>query len=102
MGEKPKVKGISRADVAIGQITSNFEKNVSLDCRAGLAAGLTIAPDTSAGVRATVQALGQVANKDSSEYKKCYGLGAWTSFVIHGVDDMTDKLIQQIISTGLL
>ena len=96
------VKGIGKVDENMGKIVTGFDKNVSLDCRAGLAAGLTIVPYTNAGIRASVTALGSVANKDSADYKKCYGLGAWTSFVIHGVDDVTDKLILEFLKMGVL
>ena len=96
------VKGIGKVDENMGKIVAGFDKNMSVDCRAGLATGLTIVPDTNAGIRASVTALNSVANKDSEDYKKCYGLGAWTSFVIHGVDDVTDKLIAEFLKMGVL
>ena len=95
-------KQIGKADIEIGKIVKGFDKNVSIDCRAGLAAGLTIAPDTTAAVRGTVTALQSVADQNSAEYKKCFGLGAWTSFVIHGVDDMTDKILLELATAGLI
>lgn len=95
-------KQIGKVDVEIGKIVQGFDKNVSLDCRAGLAAGLTIAPDTTAAVRGTVAALQSVADQNSAEYKKCFGLGAWTSFVIHGVDDITDKILMELATLGVL
>ncbi len=95
-------KQIGKADREIAQIVQGFDKNISVDCRAGLAAGLTIAPDTSAAIRGTVTALNSVADTNSADYKKCFGLGAWTSFVIHGVDDITDKILLELATMGLL
>ncbi len=95
-------KQIGKADVEIGKIVKNFDKNVSVDCRAGLASGLTIAPDTNAAIRGTVTALNSVADQNSADYKKCFGLGAWTSFVVHGIDDVTDKILLELATAGLL
>ena len=95
-------KQIGKADVEIGKIVQGFDKNISVDCRAGLAKGLTLAPDTSASIRITVNALESIANKDSEDFKKCYGLGAWTSFVIHGVDDITDKILVELATMGIM
>ncbi len=95
-------KQIGKADKEIGLIVKGFDKNISVDCRAGLASGLTIAPDTSAAIRGTVTALNSVADTNSAEYKKCYGLGAWTSFVIHGIDDVTDKILLELATAGIM
>jgi len=95
-------KQIGKADKEIAQIVKGFDKNISVDCRAGLASGFTIAPDTSAAIRGTVTALNSVADQNSADYKKCFGLGAWTSFVVHGIDDVTDKILLELATAGLL
>ena len=93
---------VGKIDASIGTLLNNSDKNISIDCRAGLATGITIAPDTTASVRATVQALQSVANKDSEDYKKCFALGAWTSFLVHGTKDLSDKILSQLMTFGVL
>jgi len=77
------------------------KEQMSINCRAGLAQGFLLAPDTTAAVRASVEALKSVSDPSSEAYKCCYGGAAWISFLLHGTDDLVDKSITKIIGLGL-
>lgn len=97
-------KKVVNIDQDISTIMKSCEPDkpqMSINCRAGLAQGFLIAPDSTAGVRASAEALKSVADPSSEAYKCCYGGAAWISFLIHGTDDLVDKSLTKIIGLGL-
>ena len=94
------VKEIGKIDVSLEQILT--DSKLSLDCKAGLANGFIIAPDSTAGTRAAAAALDSVATKGSDDYKKCFGQAAWIAFLIHGGKDLSDRILSQLATLGVV
>lgn len=98
------VREIMKIDASMSEITKACEpkaERMSVNCRAGIAQAFLIAPDTTASVRASAEALKGVADTSSAEYKCCYGVGAWISFTLHGIDDLGDKALAKITGLGV-
>lgn len=78
------------------------DKTLSVDCRAGIAAASTLAPDTSADVRIAAEAVQKYANKDSEEYKQCFTKTAFASFAARGGIDEISKISQSLATLGII
>jgi hypothetical protein len=88
------VKEISKVDQSLYDLMTSSK--LTLDCKAGIANGFIIAPDSNAAVRSTAVALQGVANKESPDYRNCFGQAVWISFLIHGSKDLGNKIIEEI------
>ena len=89
-----------KADKAIAGFMN--DKTLTTNCRAGIADAAILAPDSNASVRAAQNGVSKYADKDSQEYKDCYSRMAWISFVIHGSKDLSDKVITELITMGVM
>jgi hypothetical protein len=91
---------LQKVDASLNTLLT--ESKLSLDCKAGIANGFIIAPNSNASVRGTAAALKSVANPESPDYKQCYGQAVWISFLIHGAKDLSDKIIGKLVTLGVM
>ena len=91
-----------KVDNEIKATLKQMDKNMTLDCRAGLATGITSGSDVDTALKASLNALNLYANKESEDYKKCFADGAWVSFSVHGSGDVLSKMVKEIMSVGVV
>ena len=89
-----------KADAAIAKFMT--DKTLSTNCRAGIADAALLAPDSNAAVRAAAGGVSTFADKGSQEYKDCYSKMAWIEFMIHGSKDLSDKVLTDLITMGIM
>ena len=89
-----------KADAAIAKFMT--DKTLSTNCRAGIADAALLAPDSNAAVRAAAAGVSTFADKSSQEYKDCYAKMAWIEFMVHGTIDLSDKVIKELITFGVM
>jgi uncharacterized protein YceK len=89
-----------KADAAIAKFMN--DQTLSTNCRAGIADAALLAPDSNASVRAAAGGVSTFADKGSKDYKDCYSKMAWIEFMIHGSIDLSDKVLSQLITFGLV
>lgn len=89
-----------KADAAIAKFMT--DKTLSTNCRAGIADAALLAPDSNAAVRAAAGGVSMFADKESQEYKDCYSRMAWIEFMVHGTKDLSDKIITELITMGIM
>ena len=95
MGAKEVMK-VEEAIVSLGQ------SKLTVPCKAGIMAGLTIAPDTNKSVENLVKAMNMLVDPKDPEYIKCYGEALYFSFLIHGASDISDKIISKLTGLGVI
>jgi len=91
-----------KVDNQIGATLKQMDKNMSTDCRAGFAEGLTSGSNLDTALKASLAAIVLYANKDSEEYKRCFTDGAWVSFSVHGSSDLIKKAVIEIGTIGVI
>lgn len=98
------VKSATKEVVKINEGIAAYvgDKTVSDDCWAGFADGLMLAPDTNAAVRIAAEGMSKFADKGSPDYKHCYISAARISFVVRGGEDITDRILTQLITLGIM
>lgn len=89
-----------KADAAIA--TFMKDQTLTTNCRAGIADAALLAPDSNAAVRAAAAGVSTFADKESQEYKDCYSKMAWIEFMVHGTIDLSDKVIRELITFGVM
>mgnify|MGYP000963607887 CR=1 FL=1 len=91
-----------KVDNKIGETLKQMDKNMTTDCRAGFAEGLTSGSNLDTALKASLAAIVLYANKDSEEYKRCFTDGAWVSFSVHGSGDLIKKAVTEIGTIGVV
>ena len=94
------VNAIKKANLAAAQIMK--DDTLSIDCKAGMAAGSIVTPTTSAEVRASAMAMQQYAKKDSAEYAQCFTTAVYVSWLIHGGEDVAARVITKLGTLGVI
>jgi hypothetical protein len=78
------------------------DDSLSLNCRAGIADALILAPDTSADIRIAAQGVSKFADQNNPDYIECYSRAAWISFLSRGIASKGKKFIGTYIVPGVL
>lgn len=88
---------VMKYDQKIGLALKEMNCNMSTNCRAGFAKGISSGSNIDTALQATLEAMEKYAVVDD-DYKDCFSKGAYISFAAHGTGDILGKVVSQISS----
>jgi hypothetical protein len=90
---------VMKYDAKMALMLNQMDKNMSTNCRAGFAHGITAASNKDAQLIMALSSLLRYADINDEDFKDCYSKGAYITFAAHGAGDIVAKFVKDIINT---